>query len=153
MSEQYTHILLATDLHTDNSAVIAKALSLSEQYKAKLSVIYVLESLPLYFSNDMVSPVIPDTQALEAQLFKLAQEKMSQLAERYGIDPANCHLELGVAKSLIAEFAQENAVDMIVIGSHSRHGLASLLGSTARAVLNAASCDVLAVKVSPESKS
>jgi universal stress protein A len=38
-------------------------------------------------------------------------------------------------------------VDLIVLGSHGRHGLAVLLGSTARSVLNGAGCDVLAVRI------
>ncbi|HHJ81126.1 MAG TPA: universal stress protein, partial [Candidatus Tenderia electrophaga] len=34
--------------------------------------------------------------------------------------------------------------------SHSRHGLEHLLGSTARAIVNAAPCDVLAVRYKRE---
>ncbi|TNF89176.1 MAG: universal stress protein, partial [Gammaproteobacteria bacterium] len=37
--------------------------------------------------------------------------------------------------------------DVIVVGSHGRHGLALLLGSTANGVLHGATCDVLAVRV------
>ena len=37
------------------------------------------------------------------------------------------------------------ACDLIVVGSHGRHGLALLLGSTANDVLHGAPCDVLAV--------
>ena len=35
----------------------------------------------------------------------------------------------------------------LVVGSHGRHGLALLLGSTANAVLHGAPCDVLAVRI------
>ena len=35
----------------------------------------------------------------------------------------------------------------IVVGSHGRHGLALLLGSTASGVLHGAKCDVLAVRI------
>ena len=38
-------------------------------------------------------------------------------------------------------------LDLIVIGSHGRHGLALLLGSTANSVLHHARCDVLAVRL------
>ena len=50
----------------------------------------------------------------------------------------------------ILEFAEINQVDLIVIGSHGRHGLALLLGSTANSVLHHAKCDVLAVRLSDE---
>ena len=43
--------------------------------------------------------------------------------------------------------ADEAGADLIVVGSHGRHGLALLLGSTANGVLHGAMCDVLAVRV------
>lgn len=147
MSAQYSHLLLATDLQADNAEIVAKAMAMSQLYQAKLSLIHVVESLPLYFGNDLVSPVLPETQELETQMLDLAKEKMAQWVEKYQLSGDDCHVETGVAKLTIAEFAKDHAVDLIVIGSHSRHGLSSFLGSTARAVLNVAPCDVLAVKV------
>ena len=43
--------------------------------------------------------------------------------------------------------AHQIAADLIVVGSHGRHGIALLLGSTANGVLHGAPCDVLAVRV------
>ena len=43
--------------------------------------------------------------------------------------------------------AKELGADLIVIGTHGRHGFALLLGSTANAVLHGARCDILAVRV------
>ncbi len=43
--------------------------------------------------------------------------------------------------------AKEHDCDLIVVGSHGRHGLALLLGSTANDVLHGAPCDVLAVSL------
>lgn len=45
--------------------------------------------------------------------------------------------------------AEEQKADLIVIGSHGRHGLGRLLGSTANGVLQGAPCDVLAVRIRP----
>jgi universal stress protein A len=58
-----------------------------------------------------------------------------------------CWVELGATKFEIARVAKENTFDLIVVGSHGRHGVALLLGSTANAVLHGAPCDVLAVRV------
>lgn len=43
--------------------------------------------------------------------------------------------------------AKEQRCDLIVVGSHGRHGLALLLGSTANDILHGAPCDVLAVRL------
>jgi universal stress protein A len=56
-------------------------------------------------------------------------------------------VELGSPKAEITRVAEEQGVDLIVVGSHGRLGLELLLGSTANGVLHAAKCDVLAVRV------
>lgn len=143
MSTPYSHVLLATDLLQETSAVTEKAKQLAELYQAKLSVIHVVESVPIYFGNEMV---LPETQEIERQLLERAREKMSELCQSLAIAEADGHVEMGVTKFEIIDFAKQNSVDLIVLGSHSRHGLEHLLGSTARAVVNAAPCDVLAVR-------
>ncbi len=42
---------------------------------------------------------------------------------------------------------EEINADLIVVGSHGRHGFALLMGSTANGVLHGARRDVLAVRV------
>ena len=44
----------------------------------------------------------------------------------------------------------DGPADVIVVGSHGRHGIALLLGSTANGVLHGATTDVLAVRVGPD---
>jgi len=143
MSTPYSHVLLATDLSQEASAVVEKAKQLADLYQAKLSLIHVVESLPIYFGNELV---LPETQEIERQLLQRAKQKMAALCKSQAIDESDAHVEMGVTKIEVIDFAKQNGVDLIVLGSHSRHGLEHLLGSTARAVVNAAPCDVLAVR-------
>jgi nucleotide-binding universal stress UspA family protein len=54
---------------------------------------------------------------------------------------------LGPISDQIVAYARENAIDMIVIGTHGRRGLAhALIGSVAELVVRKASCPVLAVR-------
>jgi universal stress protein A len=147
MSSNYSHILLATDLLDDSDKVADKAKRLADLEQAKLSAIHVVENLPLYFGDELV---LPDTEAIERQLVERSEKRMTALCDRLGIPAAQGYVQLGVTKQEITEFAEENGVDLIVVGSHSRHGLEHLLGSTARAVVNSARCDVLAVRVGRE---
>jgi universal stress protein A len=63
------------------------------------------------------------------------------------IDDNNQWLVWGVPKEEITQIAQQENVDLIVVGSHGRHGFALLLGSTANSILHHAHCDVLAVRL------
>ena len=56
-------------------------------------------------------------------------------------------VEVGSVKHEILRFAEEQDCDLIVIGAHGRHGVATLLGSTANAVLHGTKCDVLCVRL------
>lgn len=53
----------------------------------------------------------------------------------------------GVPKQEITQVADEQQADLIVVGSHGRHGLELLLGSTTNAILHHANCDVIAVRL------
>lgn len=54
---------------------------------------------------------------------------------------------MGEPREEIIRIAEQENVDLIVVGSHGEHGLALLLGSTANSVLHYAKCDVLAVRL------
>ncbi|MGB1202845.1 MAG: universal stress protein [Alloalcanivorax venustensis] len=56
-------------------------------------------------------------------------------------------LHPGGAARLDGDPAVVEIADLIVLGSHGKHGIRLLLGSTANAVLHRATCDVLAVRI------
>ncbi len=141
----YQHILLAADFFDQCENVIDRAKDLAERYQAKLSVIHVVDSLPI--SDAGYGADIPFNLDLTAELMESAKKRLAELAKKLLI-PEDCQwLEMGSPKTEIIRIAEENKVDLIVVGSHGRHGLALLLGSTANGVLHYAPCDVLAVRL------
>ncbi len=140
----YRHILLAVDFSPDAEIVGTRAVELAGRYGAHLSLLHVIEQVPVDPANDMV---VPEQILLDEQLLTTARESLEKLAYRLGIPEAQRWVELGTTKNEIIRVAKEQRVDLIVVGSHGRHGLALLLGSTANAVLHAAPCDVLAVRI------
>ncbi|MFS9629926.1 universal stress protein [Klebsiella pneumoniae] len=84
----------------------------------------------------------------QQQQFDQAKERLDRLILKYPhLKKEDCHLTYGQPRQEIHHLAKEKACDLIVVGSHGRHGLALLLGSTANDVLHGAPCDVLAVKL------
>ncbi len=142
--ENYKHILLAVDLSEEGEDVDRRAVNLVQRCGARLTLIHVVANLyeePVY---DLMSSFPAD---IEERLIQNGRQSLDALARRLGVPDAEQVVEIGTPKTGIIQTATERDVDLIVLGSHGVHGLELLLGSTANAVLHAAHCDVLAVRV------
>jgi universal stress protein A len=140
----YQHILVAIDFSKETDKLFGKALELADSEQARVSLIHVVEYSPYLFPPDTPLPVDVD---LEAQFVERAKQRLQGLVERQALSRAACFVEAGSATMEIVRVAEEQGVDLIVLGSHGRHGLQRVLGSTASGVLHTAACDVLAVRI------
>ncbi|MDD1618643.1 MAG: hypothetical protein CG438_407 [Methylococcaceae bacterium NSP1-1] len=143
--KDYQHILLAVDYSEQGVYVAEKARSLAYRYQAKLSIIHVLDNIPMPDTN--YGTVIPLDQDSSDELLEAEKAKLMQLGDQLNVDLANRWMLWGVPKQEIIHIAEQEQVDLIVVGSHGRHGLALLLGSTANSVLHYAKCDVMAIRL------
>jgi universal stress protein A len=84
---------------------------------------------------------------IEDELVERAKQKLAELAERLELAHCEQMVEVGNIKGGIVRIAREKKVDLIVLGSRERHGLAMLLNFTEDTVLHEAPCDVLAVRL------
>lgn len=144
--ENYKHILLAVDFFEQDEIISTRAVNLADKYQAKLSLVHVVDSLPVteiegYWID------IPSNLDLTDEIMAAAKKRLTKLAEKLNVPQDRMWLEMGSPKLEIVRVAKENNVDLIIVGSHGRHGLALLLGSTANGVLHHAVCDVLAVRL------
>ena len=85
--------------------------------------------------------------SLEVSLVDRSKSFLQKLSKKKGLDSSKLLVTVGSAKTEIHKAARDNEVDLIVIGTHGRHGIAMLLGSTANAILHGAPCDILSVKI------
>ena len=146
--KDYQHILLAVDFSDQGLYVAGKARSLAYRFQAKLSIIHVLDNIPMPDTN--YGTVIPLDKDSSNALLEAEKAKLKQLGEQLNVDLANRWMVWGIPKQEIIHIAGQEQVDLIVVGSHGRHGLALLLGSTANAVLHYAKCDVMAIRLQDE---
>lgn len=144
----YKHILVALDFSDVSGQILQRALDIAGQYGARLTLLHIVDYLPpLGFADDFT----PSPAALvdEQELVERGVRSLARYAERHRLGAeVERRVELGSPRREIVAAAAQQGVDLIVIGSHGRHGISRFLGSTASAVLNAAGCDVLAVRVS-----
>jgi universal stress protein A len=146
--ENYKHILLAADFSEHGENVANRAKDLADKFQAKLSIVHVMDNLLI--TDAAYGSTIPFDLDLTAELMAVAKTRLAKLAEKLNIPDDSCFMETGSPKLEIIRVAEENKVDLIVVGSHGRHGFALLLGSTANGVLHHALCDVLAVRLYDE---
>jgi universal stress protein A len=140
----YQHILVAVDLTEECDPVMKRAVALAKANDARLSAVHVVEPMAMAFGGD----VPMDLSMLQQQQFDQAKERLHQFTLTYAeVTNSQCHLVYGQPRQEIHRLADEQDCDLIVVGSHGRHGLALLLGSTANDVLHGAPCDVLAVRL------
>jgi len=141
---QFTNILAAVDLSDESAQVLEKAKALAQG--ARINVVYVCELMSQLYGGELAV----DISDIQKQMQQQATDTLDQLAEKANI-PAECrYVLLGKPAAEIRRLAKELNTDLIVIGTHSRHGLGLLLGSTANSVLHGVGCDVFVVRINTQ---
>lgn len=139
----FRRILIAVD----ESPVAAHATDVGAQLATALGAELALVSVV-----DPAQTVVPDGGVPAAELIALAEKDAKRLLAGFRQRAPQGHPSLefvavGKPASAIVKTAKEWPADVIVIGSHGRHGLErALLGSVAEGVMRHAPCSVLVVR-------
>lgn len=144
----YQHILAAVDLTDESAQVLEHAQQIARENGAQLSVLTVIRPITYGYAGLDTGWVSKDMVNFETESQNYASKRLAELAEAVGVPATNTQVVLGAPAHTIKAEAEAMGADLIVLGTHSRHGLGLILGSTANGVLHGASCDVLAVKIS-----
>lgn len=139
----YKKILLVVDLSDNSERIGERAKLVAQASGADIKLLHVVEYVPL---EPMGEAIIPTLQ-IQGELVERAKTKLAELAARLGLSDCEQWVETGSIKAEIIRVAQEQKVDLIVLGSRERHGLAIMVNFTEDTVLHQAPCDVLAVRI------
>ena len=148
-----TRILVPTDFSGPSDAALDYARMLAARFHASLQLLHVLEPA--------LAATLPGAEASLATLHldrdAVRRDAEQQLAER--IDEADRRMlgattkvlpGLGPVARVIVDYAASANVDLIVMGTHGRRGLAHvLMGSVAERVVQTAACPVLTARIPP----
>ena len=140
-------ILFATDFTEGSSSSLPYAVSLAKQYGAKLYFVHVIYDVAKT-SGWYVPHVSMDELYRDMEKNAKTQLEKSYVEEMRGNKNVEHVVLKGTPYEEISRFAEENKIDLIVIGTHGRKGLDRMLfGSTAEQVVRYAPCPVLTVRL------
>ena len=140
----YRHLVLGLDLHPEcDLTIVRKALALAKAFDAKLTVVHAVEHLNTYG----IGQAYPGIINVEEELVKLAKAELAKICAPFNIPVEDQVIETGSPKIVLFHQAAQRKADLIVAGSHGRHGLGLLLGSTANALQHNGKVDVLTIRI------
>lgn len=130
----YKKILCAIEISAEGKSVLAKAKEVADKYDAQLIVVSVLPHslLPKDYQKELKEKAIPSFEKIAAE---------------FDVPKKNRALKVGKPYEVICKLADQKKADLIILGTHSKKGLRSLLGSTANGVASSASCDVTLIRI------
>jgi nucleotide-binding universal stress UspA family protein len=139
-----THILVPHDFSETAEHALALAIELTARLGARLTLVHAYEVVSYGYADGVTM-----SADVVTGLRKSAQGALDGVAARTRRPGLEVHAVLreGRAWLEINAVAKELGADLIVMGTHGRHGLAHvLLGSVAEKVVRTAPCPVLTVR-------
>lgn len=148
----YERILIPTDGSAVAENAVDHALDIAERYGAEVHTLYVLDidSMSLSLGPEQVDRIQQGQYGEMEEVRERAEKATGAVADRgrgRDIDVVE-HVSAGQPHSAIADYAENNDIDLIVMGSHGRSGIRrALLGSATERVLRTTRIPVLVVDV------
>jgi len=148
MTPRIRKILVPTDFSSPSDLALEYGKALADRFGASLHLLHVLEDP--FIAGAWASEIyVADMPQLRASLRAEADKRLARALspaerERYAV---TTEVRVGSAAPAIREAAEEHGVDLIVMGTHGRSGMAHLLlGSVAERLVRLAPCPVLTVR-------
>ena len=140
-------ILFATDFSEGSSHALPYAADIARQYGAKLFLVHVIYDVAMsagwYVPHVSIDEIYNDMEkSARAELEKSFVDEMRGLGDIERV------VLKGIPYEEISKFAEEQKIDLVVLGTHGRRGIDRMLfGSTAEQVVRNAPCPVLSVRI------
>lgn len=138
-------ILFSTDFSECGRAAEKYAVALARQFGAELHILHVLADIMTTLPEPGTALALP--QNYLGEMKEEAQRALDKIVPDAGGLRVVRATRMGNAFAEIIRYADENAIDLIVVGTHGRGGLLHmLLGSVAEKVIRRSPCPVLTVR-------
>ncbi|MCR9294833.1 MAG: universal stress protein [bacterium] len=137
----FNNILVPTDFSDYASLAVEYGASLAEKYGAQVHLLHVLET---HYS---ATPTFAAGLALTSQVKESQEAAEKMLRDLAAGRPMVCKTAEGSAFLEILRYAENQEIDLIVMGTHGRTGLEHvLIGSVAERIVRKSSCPVMTIR-------
>jgi nucleotide-binding universal stress UspA family protein len=141
-------ILVTTDFSEQSAAALDYAHALAKALGASIDLVHVFDD-PFFHPLYTAEIYVPAPTELRNALWNDAEQRLKEWLRDETVTGVSVamHLLTGTPAEKIVEYAATQPVDLIVMGTHGRGGMAHLLlGSVAERVVRTAPCPVLTVR-------
>lgn len=145
--QKYRRVLAAVDLSEETAQVLDLAQAIGAEHKAELLIAHVIKPFQHAYAGMNPATLADVGIQFEHEAASQAQATLKRIANERGLAASAVSVRHGTPATEIHRLVDESGADLVVVGSHGKHGIELLLGSTANAVLHGANCDVLAVRI------
>ncbi len=133
------NVLVAIDFDDASMAALTYGRALAKNFGARIHVLHVLENL-------FLRPMAGDPRAIEAGVTRRLLDTLTP-DDRQILQAVPVVRKSDAPAEEIVNYARDEQVDLIIVGTHGRPGVAHLLmGSVAEKVVRKAPCPVLTVR-------
>src|SRR5438270_404192 len=132
----FKNILFLTDFTEASGAAMAYAVGLARHYNAQLYPAHACD--PVILTESAGTDILQEVE-------DNSRERLTRLAKETGVACIPLFAS-GPVEAAVPYWITEHGIDLVVMGTHGRHGLQHfLMGSIAEAVFRNATCPVLTV--------
>lgn len=143
-------ILWPTDSSLPSLKALDAAIALAKQFEAKIYALQVVDPIPTFTETGFASTPLQtfDLPLYEHELMESTRKALSETVSQKIPDVINTeiYVEIGNPKNFILDFCKKKNVDLIVMATHGRTGLARfMLGSVAESTIRQSSVPTLII--------
>ena len=146
----YKHILVAVDGSDTSNLALQEAVKLAKEQQAALRLVHVVDETPAYMTMDTAYSIADYQKAIREAGQKMLATSVTAVRQA-GVEVDTKFVILDRLPQRICDAINEEAkrwpADLIIIGTHGRHGFNHmLLGSVAEGVIRLAAKPVLVIR-------
>jgi universal stress protein A len=139
-------IVVPTDFSEPADAALTYAIGLASKLGAEVSLVHVFDDPAGIHSGEYV----PLPAELRGEILAGVRRRLADVVAKHGDVHLTSQVLIGPTARSIVDGARDSRADLIVMGTHGRHGMAHLLlGSVAERVVRTSTCPVLTVRTPP----